>query len=194
MSDQTHGPLARAEAGAEAERARSERLAQELLDRIAAGVPAAVDAIARRAAEAQPDVTRKLGSEGIRAMRGELAERSAGLAGEIRAASAEIEWPLEEAVRYGEVRTRHLDAALFRYLHGPRMNAIAEVLQDHGYGTAGDGATPAQELINPHDLYVEQWLSPLAEARTSLSVAENSVRAAQQTDDQATVRSIWDRS
>jgi hypothetical protein len=192
MSDQTGDARARAEEVLAAEQAKTERLERELLDRIAAGVPTAVDGIAKRAAEAQPEVTRQLGSGGIRAMRAELAEKANELATEIR--KAQISWPVEQSVRYGEVATRHLDAALFGYLHGPRMDPLVEVLRSHGFAVSSDGGHGAQDLINPHDLYNEAWLSPLTEARTTLSVAESRVRAVQQSDDDAAVRSIWDSS
>jgi hypothetical protein len=192
MSDQTGDSRARAEAVLAAEQTKTERLERELLDRIAAGVPTAVDGIAKRAAESQPEVTRQLESGGIRAMRAELAEKAIELATEIR--TAQINWPVEQSVRYGEVPTRHLDAALFSYLHGRRIDALVEVLQSHGFAVRGDGEHGAQDLVNPHDLYNEPWLSPLAEARTTLSVAESSVRAALQSDDDAAVRSIWDGS
>jgi hypothetical protein len=194
MSDQTKGAWDRATASAEVARTTSDRLEQELLDHIAAGIPARVDAIAKGAAEREPDVTRQLGSDGIRAMRAELAEKATALAAEVRAASSQISWPAEEALRYGEVRTRHLDAALFGYLHGQRMESIAEVLQSHGYAIYGDSTQPSQDVVNPHDFYSEQWLAPLAEARTSLSVAQGRVGDAKQVDDQASVRSIWDGS
>ncbi len=175
-----------------AEQTKTDRLEGELLDRIAAGVPTAVDGIAKRVAESQPEVTRQLGSDGIRAMRAELAETALELAGEIR--TARITWPLEQSVRYGEVRTRHLDAALFSYLHGPRMDALVAVLQSHGFAIRGDGATGAQELVNPHELYDEGWLAPLADARTTVSTIESKVRAAKQSNADAAVRSIWDGS
>jgi hypothetical protein len=192
MSDRTDDVRARAEAVLAAEQTKTDLLEGELLDRIAAGVPTAVDGIAKRAAESQPEVTRLLGSGGIRAMRAELAEKAIELAMEIR--TAKINWPVERSVRYGEVPTRHVDAALFSYLHGPRMDAIVEVLQRHGFAVSSDGEHGAQDLINPHDLYNERWLAPLAEARTTLSVAESRVRAVKQSDDDAAVRSIWDRS
>lgn len=192
MSDQAGDALAGAEAALAAVRTKAERLEGELLERIAAGVPSAVDGIAKRAAESQPDVTRQLGSGGIRTMRAELAERARQLAAEIR--TARISWPLDQSVRYGEVRTRHLDAALFSYLHGPRMDALVEVLQSHGFAIRGDGEQGAQELVNPHDLYDEGWLSPLAEARATLPAIESHVRAAKQSDADAAVRSIWEGS
>jgi hypothetical protein len=192
MSDQTGDALARAEAALAAEQTKTERLERELLDLIAAGVPTAVDGIAKRAAESQPEVTRQLGSGGIRAMRAELAEKAIELATEIR--TAQISWPVGQAVRYGEVPTRHLDAALFSYLHGQRMETLVEVLRSHGFAVRGEGEHGAQDLVNPHNLYNDGWLSPLAEARTTLSKAESSVRAAKQSNDDAAVRSIWDRS
>jgi hypothetical protein len=163
-----------------------------LLDLIAAGVSTAVDGMAKRVAESQPEVTRQLGSEGIRAMRAELAETAVQLATEIR--TAQISWPAEQSLRYGEVAVRHLDAALFSYLHGPRMDALVEVLQSHGFAIRGDGEQGAQDLVNPHDLYDEGWLSPLAEARTTLAAIESNVRAARQSDADAAVQSIWDDS
>jgi hypothetical protein len=192
VSDQTGDGLARAEAGLAAEQTKTERCERELLDRIAAGLPGAVDAIARRAAESQPEVTKQLASGGIRALRAELAEQAELLATEIRA--AQISWPREHSVRYGEVPTRHLDAALFRYLHGRRMDVLVEVLHSHGFAIRGDGEHGAQNLVNPRDLYREEWLSPLAEARTTLASAESRVLAAKQSDADAVVRSIWDGS
>ena len=194
MSDQTRGTWDRATASAEAAQVTSDRLEQELLDHIASGIPARVDGIAKRAAEREPDVTRRLGVEGIRAMRAELAEKATALAAEVRSAGPEIAWPAEEALRYGEVRTRHLDSALFGYLHGQRMESIAEVMERHGFAIYGDSTQRTQDVVNPHDFYSEQWLAPLAEARTSLSAAQLRVADAKQVDDQASVRSIWDGS
>jgi hypothetical protein len=192
MSDPTGDALAGAEAALAAEQTKTEHLERELLDRIADGLPTAVDGIARRAAESQPDITRRLGSDGIRAMRAELAEKAVELAAEVRSAAGQISWPLEHSVRYGEVPTRHVDAALFSYLHGRRTDTLAEVLRTSGFSTSGNGG--AQDLVNPHALYSEEWLAPVAAARGTLAAAESRVRAAQQLDDDATVRSIWDGS
>jgi hypothetical protein len=192
MGNQTGDALTRAEAALVAEQTKTERRERELLDRIAAGLPSAVDGIARRVAEAQPEITRQLGSGGIRVLRAELAEKAAQLATEVRA--AQISWPLEQSVRYGEVPTRHVDAALFSYLHGRRMDVLVEVLHSHGFAIRGDGEHGAQNLVNPHDLYREEWLSPLAEARAALASAESRVRTAQQSDADAAVQSIWDGS
>jgi hypothetical protein len=74
------------------------------------------------------------------------------------------------------------------------MDALVEVLQSHGFAASRDGEHGAQDLINPHDLYNERWLAPLAEAGTTQSLAESRVRAASQSDDDAAVQSIWDRS
>jgi hypothetical protein len=192
VSDQTGDALARAEAGLAAEQTKTQRCERELLDRIATGLPDAIDGIARRAAESQPEVTRQLGSGGIRALRADLAEKADQLAREIRA--AHISWPREQSVRYGQVPTRHLDAALFSYLHGRRMDVLVEVLHSHGFAIRSDGQQGAQNLVNPHDLYREEWLSPLAEARTTLASAESRVLAAKQSDAHAVVQSIWDGS
>jgi hypothetical protein len=192
MSDHAGETLGVAEAALAAEQTRTERLEKQLLDRIAAGVPTAVDGIAKRVVESQPEVTRQLGSDGIRAMRAELADEAVQLASEIR--TAHISWPVPRSVRYGEVPVRHLDAALFGYLHGPRMDALVEVLRRHGFAMRGDGEQGAQDLVNPRDLYDEEWLSPLAAAHTALSAMESSVRAAKQSETDAAVRSIWDGS
>jgi hypothetical protein len=192
MSEQPGEALGRAEAALAAAQAKTERLEGELLDRIASGAPTAVDGIAKRVAESQPEVTRQLGSDGIRAMRAELAETALQLGAEIR--TAQISWPVDQSVRYGEVRVRHVDAALFGYLHGPRMDSLVEVLQRHGFAIRADGAQGAQELVNPRDLYDEGWLSPLTEARSALSVIESRLRDAKQSDADAAVRSIWDGS
>lgn len=74
------------------------------------------------------------------------------------------------------------------------MDVLVEVLHRHGFATRDDGEHGAQDLINPHDLYREGQLSPLAKARTTLASSESSVRAAQHSDADAAVRSIWDRS
>jgi hypothetical protein len=87
-----------------------------------------------------------------------------------------------------------MDAALFSYLHGARMASLVEVIQRHGFAIRGDGEQGAQDLVNPRDLYDEEWLSPLTEARTTLSAIESRVGAARQSDADAAVRSIWDGS
>ena len=97
-------------------------------------------------------------------------------------------------MQYGEVPTRQLDAALFSYSHGRRMDVLVEVLPSHGFAIRDDGQHGAQNLLNPHDMYREEWLSPLAEARTAPASAESSVRAAQQSDTDAAIESIWDGS
>lgn len=192
MSDQTGDALERAEAALAVEQSKTERCERELLDRIAAGLPSAVDGIARRAAQSQPEVTKQLGSGGIRALRSELADKAEQLATDVRA--AQISWPHAQSVRYGEVPTRHLDAALFSYLHGRRMDVLVEVLHRHGFSVRDDGEHGAQDLINPHDLYRAEWLSPLAEAGTTLASSESRVRAVKRSDADDAVRSIWDGS
>jgi hypothetical protein len=74
------------------------------------------------------------------------------------------------------------------------MNVFAEVLESHGFAIYGDSARRAQDVVNPHQLYSEQWLSALADARTALSAAQAQVRDAQRTDDESSVQTIWDRS
>jgi hypothetical protein len=189
MSDETSSGVT--EAAAVEARAQGEVDEQvvSVLERIADGLPRAVDELAKRIAHEQVDNTKRLGSEGLRQLKNSLSERSAALAADLRGAAGRIEWPV-----HSHVRTQDVHSALFNYLYGRRVGSLAVVLKDHGFDVRDDNAQRSQSAVLPQSLYDQNSFGALADALSTLSLARNALASARQADDRDIVEDLWGSS
>lgn len=185
MSDRTAQEFEAAKAVEGARQAEAASRKRELLAAIACGIPAYVDAIAKREAHGQPDVARRLGSDGIRVLRKELGEAAAALASEVEMASDQIKWPT------AYIAVKDVRAAVFDFLHGSRVDRIAAVLERHGFDIYDDNMRNSQFVVLPQHLYDEGLLAPVTEVLRSLAKAKEAVAVAKAADDKAVIDSFW---
>lgn len=191
MSDETQRALQDAATALAQAEARAEEAKRACLEDIAAGIPAAVDARAKRIAHDQPDVTRQLGSEGVKALREELASESATLADLVRAGVDKIEWPPGSDDWVTTVEPRKVGSALFRYMYGRPINQVGEVFGRHGYDVQRSPRGGEQGLILPQSLYTDEAFKPVAAALTDLIAARRVHSQAKDADDHAAVDDLW---
>lgn len=194
MSDETKRILDEATTVVTTARAEADARKQECLDLVADGIPTAVERLAKRTAQAQPDVTKELGATGVKALREELAAEAAELAQYIRTGSEKIEWPKRDS-EWSKVEPRKVHSALFNFMYGTPVNRIGNVFGRHGYDvrkTARGGG--AQGLVLPQSLYDEDSFGAVADALNDLGTAEIALMKAKAEDDKDIVESLWDEA
>ena len=189
MSEETKRRLQEATAAAAQVRAVAGQKKIECLSQIAVGLAGRLDMIAKQVAQAEPEVTKTLGKDGIQQLRAELANEAQLLAADIQSAADRIKWPVHSG--YGKIEARKIHSSLFDYLYGTRVNKIAAVFKRHGYSVRDDNRERTQGLVLPQQLYEEDQFRELAQALSALGEAEDAVKAAQATDDRSTVDDIW---
>jgi hypothetical protein len=185
MSDETKRALAEAEATKAQQHAVVDRLKQAALDSVAAGLGEHLDVYAKKMAQAQPDVTKSLGRDGVSALRAELAKVADELGAELRQSSQAIKWPTFE---FGVSRNKGVASALFDLLYGSRMMRIDQIFKSFGYTIEQHGG------LNPHSLYGRDDFTELEteiSVHTSYRQAADAARAA---DNHDTVESLWDET
>lgn len=190
MSDETTQNLERANADEAERRAEAEALQRDCLATIARNLPERVDHVAKEIAKRQPDVARGLGDERIRDLRAELADAAAALAPEVEGAADQIEWPRSQG-SLSEVTKSDVHSALFKFLHGRRVDTLAAPLKRYGFDIQGNNRQRQQGVILPQNLYDENDFVSLAEALTSLSNAERASAIAKRDDERAAVEDLW---
>jgi hypothetical protein len=190
VSEETTQKLLAALAEEDRRRAEADQLKRQTLANVAGGIPARLDELAKRTAHAQPDVAKRLGADGIKTLRSELAASAAALAAEVEGAATEVKWPKKQG-EFSEVKTRDVHSALFKFMYGKRINAIAEIFKRHGFDIQDDNAQRSQGLVYPQALYDEGEFAPLAGALNALTDAEWAVAKAKKDDDQDIVESLW---
>ncbi|MBB0993626.1 hypothetical protein G6010_14330 [Dietzia sp. SLG510A3-3B2-2] len=191
MSDETKRMCEEASAAVDAARMRACVRKQECLDVIADGIPAAVERIAKRTAQEQPEVTKGLGVQGIRSLRSELATEAAELAEYVRAGSSEIQWPHRDS-EWSKVGSHHIHSALFTYMYGSPVDKIGAVFDRRGYDTQKTPGRGAQGLVLPQSLYDRDSFEAVADSLNELAAAEAALKAAKEADDRDVVDSLWD--
>ncbi|HAV0114396.1 TPA: hypothetical protein JFU91_002441 [Enterococcus faecium] len=191
MSDETQRALQDAATALAQAEARAEETKRACLEDIAAGIPAAVDAHAKQIAHSQPDITRQLGPEGVKALREELAAEAASLADFVRAGVDKIEWPPGSDDWITTVEPRKVSSALFTYMHGRPINQVGEVFGRHGYDVKRNPRSAKQSLILPQMLYTDEAFKPVAAALTDLITARRVHSQAKAADDQVAVEDLW---
>lgn len=187
MSEETRLALQDAQARLDEASGLADELKQTHLDAIATGIPDAVDALARAAAQAQPDVTKALGKQGVLQFRDELARASSVLAADVRGAVGKIKWPGSSE---DTVKNRAMTFTLYEFFKGQRVNAIAAIFKKNGYEVRV-GRDGGQTLIHPYSLFDEAALAPLTEALKKEASARDAVTRAKAADDRDIVDDLW---
>lgn len=191
MSDETQRALEAAEAALSAAEAHTDQCKRDCLDAVSEGIPAAVDAAAKKIAQSQPDVTRQLGPEGVKALRDELATEAAALAEYVRAGADKIEWPASSGEWISPIEPRKIHSALFKYMYGRPINRVGDVFERHGYDAQRTPDRSEQGLLLPQSLYTEASFGPVAAALTDLGAARRAQAKAKADDDQDAVDNLW---
>ncbi len=193
MSDETKRILDEATAVVDEARAEADKRKQECLDVVADGIPTAVEALAKRTAQAQPDVTKELGAAGVTALREELAAEAEELAEYVRTGLGEIKWP-ERDSEWSKVEPRKIHSALFQFMYGAPVNRLGNVFDRHGYDVNRSDRSGSQALVLPQSLYDEESFGPVAQALNDLGSAEIARKKAKAEDDRDIVDSLWDQA
>lgn len=190
MSESTAQELKRAETAVEARQQAADEEKRACLRVVAEGLPAAIDGIAKRTAQAQPDVTKALGVDGITKLRADLAAKASELAVELEDAIERIEWPSPSS-EWSTTSKRDVQSALFHYFYGGRANRVAAIFKQRGYAIEDDNHQRSQGLVHPHSFYREDDFVAVADAQNSLAAARRDYDEAKKADDEDTVSGIW---
>ncbi len=193
MSAETALELARAASLLSTRRAEADSAKRTCLESIAADLPAAVDRIAKRTAQAEPEVTKSLGKTGIATLRGELKTKADELALEIASAIDEFGWPYVETSKssyVSSVTPGQVNQAFFKFAYGRRTNALAAVFKKHGYSIHDDNSQRSQGLVLPQYLCEDQHFEQVATALSSLAKAHMAFNVAKAADDKDIVNEI----
>lgn len=193
MSDETKRVLDAATAVVARARAKADERKQECLEAVADGIPRAVERLAKRTAQAQPDVSKQLGAAGVKALREELGAEAVELAEYVRTGSDEIKWPERES-EWSQVEPRKIHSALFKFMYGAPVNRLGNVLGRHGYDVNRTERGGSQGLVLPQSLYDEESFDPVAQALNDLGSAEIALKKAKAEDDRDIVDSLWDEA
>ena len=169
---------AAAVAAAQAEVAACQKAADAAKDRclaaVADGLYDRIDALGKRIAKKQPDVAEALGSTGVGELRADLADVATTMAADLLDARDRITW----SDKNGEV----VHSSLFKYLHGPRLKPVEDVLKAHGFDTS--------HQVSPQDLY-ERKDEELSVALSNLQAAQAMLKNAVETQKQQAVDDLW---
>ncbi|WP_137843751.1 hypothetical protein [Microbacterium sp. 2FI] len=188
MSEATEAEIERAQAAVRAARTKVGALKRSVLENIAANMPEKVEAIAKRSAHKQPDVTRELGKERIDEMRADLAAEAKRLGDEFIGAIDEIDWPRAES-SYSRVEARHIHSALFAKFRG-RVSGPTDILARYGYFKTNAYHRDIPQTL-PQELYTESDFNELAAALTELGREESGLDDARAADHKAAVNELW---
>lgn len=164
---------------------------QAVLDRIADELPAKLDALGKKVAHGQPEVTKALGADGVLRLRADLAAASKVLVNDLRSARTLIAWPVDREEGRNGKETRHVHRAVFDYLHGDRINRVAQVFADHGYRVF-EGFGTRQTLVLSDSLYDEKDFVDVYAFGVAVYEALRVRDRAQAAADDAEVESLWD--
>ena len=160
---------------------------RETLAYIAEHVPEKAEAIAKRYAHDQPELTKSIGREGVDILRAQVAEEAGALGAAFVAATDEIKWPLSDG-SYSKVEPRMIHSAIFKRFHG-KVDGIIRPIKSAGYRVDTYGSRNG--VIVPQELYEDSWFADLAKALTDLSTAQREFQAARATDDKSAVDGLW---
>jgi hypothetical protein len=192
MSEETALKLKDAEAVLSALEGEVHEQKKVFLSAVAVHLPQRVDEFAKKTAHSEPDVTKALGTEGVRAMRNELEGLANQLAKDIASATSSIEWPAPTS--YEPIRFKHFHSALFNYMY-PKMNRLAQVFKRNGFDVHDSNRQNSQGLVLPQWFYTESDLTAetkvLSEGLSRLERAKLDVQAAREADDASTVADLW---
>jgi hypothetical protein len=190
MSEETTRDLRDALAAASEARAEADLQKKKCLTELAEGLAGRLDALAKRVAQAEPEVTKALGKTGIQQLRTELDHEAALLAADVQGAADRITWPVPQS-HYDKAEEGKIHSALFDYMYGPRVDKLAAVFKRHGYSIHDNNSRQAQGLVLPQSLYEQEKFGPVAQALNVLGEAERVVAEARKADDSSTVDDLW---
>lgn len=157
---------------------------------VAEGLAEGTDSIAKQTAQAQPEVTKALGADGVKQLRADLAAKADELAVELTDDGVgKLEWPGESS-EWSKTTSRDVHSAFFHYFYGRRATGIASVFKEYGYHVHDDNAQRAQGLVHPHSLYREEDMKAVAEAQSAVDAARRDYFKAKKADDADIVSDI----
>jgi hypothetical protein len=185
VSEETASALALAKEEESLQRAVVDPLKQNCLNSVAQGVSASVDRYAKKVAQAQPDVTRALGRDGVSALREDLSRAAGELATELRRAVAAVKWP---TFAYGRSHNNGVASALYDFLSGSRVGRFDRILRAHRYKIED------YHGFSPYDLIEREGFNELEVELEILASKVKAVEAAKDADDQDAVESLWDET
>ena len=191
MSDATAKELKRTAAVVTERQKEAGEAKNSLLRLVAERLPARIDAIAKQTAQAQPDVTKVLGVDGVKQFRADLATSADKLAAELVEDGVDkVEWP-EGSSEWSPATARNVHGAFFHYFYGKRANGIAAIFKDRGYDVHDDNVQRSQGLVHPHSLYREDDMTAVAEAQSAVDASRRDYAKAKKTDDTDIVSDLW---
>lgn len=194
MSDDTQAALRRAEEELASARDRARTIQLQLLDTIAAELPAHTEELARQTAYKQPEVTKSLGSDGVRKLREELGSKAEELAASVRDGVDAIKWPQREDL-YSSVKAREVRTALFHFLYGRPVDSMATIFKHAGFNVHDDNAQRHQGLVLPQWLFSEgnlqEQFEAVAQALNAVAAARDATAKSKAADDKDAVDELW---
>lgn len=194
MSDDTQAALRRAEEELASARDRARTIQLQLLDTIASDLPAHTEQLARRTAHNQPEVTKSLGSDGVRKLRGELGSKAEELAALVREGVDAIGWPQREDV-FLSVKAREVSTALFRFLYGRPVDSMATIFKNAGFNVGDENVRRHQDLVLPQSLFsdgnLQEQFEAVAQALNAVTAAMAAKAKSKAADDKAAVDELW---
>lgn len=154
---------------------------RKTLEQIAEQLPARAEAIVKRYAHAEPQVTKALGKPGLDALRAEVAAAAAAIGKDFVGAIDEIGWPSTQA-HLSRVEPREVHSALFNRFYG-KLQGISDPIRAAGYA--------ADREVLPQELYDQDSFADVAKALTVVASAQQGFIKARVADDKAAVDDLW---
>ena len=191
MSEETQARLAAAEAHLVEVQGPIDEAKAAILDAIEQSIPDHFESVGKKYAQSQPEVTRRLGADGVKEFRAELRELGRSVAHDLRA-STKIEWPAPTTPVSMEPRML-IRNAFQQALTGPKYK-LETLLTKHGFDI---GRRNDYTNVSVWDVYDagrhEREVQAYMDAIAPLGRAQREVHEARRADDAATVSDLWGR-
>jgi hypothetical protein len=160
------------------------RAGRELLDEVAAALPARVERLTRQAMSADADTARALGKEGVQKLRAALRATAEAIGEELRTKPG-TPWRGDgrgfHATEYGV--TRALEE-MFGY---PTKNRLDSILRDAGFNSRGP--FPSERLAETGE-HTDK-IKAVVHAADAVSAASKTVSEARKANDDDDVMNLW---
>ncbi|QHK22613.1 hypothetical protein GU243_23915 (plasmid) [Pseudarthrobacter psychrotolerans] len=193
MSEETAQKLKEAEAHLSSMEDEATARKNELLIAVAERLPGHARQLAKRTGQSEPDVTRALGTEGIKELRSQLEDLASELAADVAGAVSEVTWP--KPSHFSSVKPNDVRKSLFEFMYGQKMTKFAKVFKDHGFNTYDGNNRGHQSLVLPQSFFSEdeiaEEIKALGTVLMAVTKAEMAVEAAKKADDLAAVDDLW---
>lgn len=196
MSEETAKKLEECKA-IEAQRRHDVTVAkQALIPQLEHQIRERLTTFAKKVSLAQAGVARKLGGDGIRALRGDLSTAVSDLVSRLSTAVEAEAWPSLKTTN-GSVYTRYQAGAIrdeIQQFLALEVSNLASILQSHGFqvGAPGAGIPYGQHLFATDLFDTADDYAELVQALLALADAEAATASAAAADDQDFVSSLWD--